>query len=65
MGKMKKQQIDIYDTAYNNGYFDAVMEASWQCGDCDNWYDSSVKMCPNTFLDKASFKLNNRQSHDV
>lgn len=64
MGKMKKHQLDIYDSGYNNGYFDAVMEMAWQCGDCNNWYDRSVQNCPNTFLDKASLKLNNRQSHD-
>lgn len=64
MGKMKQQQMDIYDSGYNNGYFDAVMEMSWQCGDCGNWYDPTVTSCPNTYLNKASFKLDNKVSHD-
>lgn len=64
MAKSKKQKIDQYDIGYTRGYFDAAMETAWQCGDCDNWYDSSVKSCPNTFLDKANFKLKNELSHD-
>jgi hypothetical protein len=60
MAKMKKTQLDIYDSGYTNGYYDA----SWECSDCGNTYDSSVKQCPNEYLDKAAFKYNNKQSHD-
>ena len=64
MAKMKKTQLDIYDSGYTNGYYDAVMDMAWECSDCGNTYDSSVKQCPNEYLNKAAFKYNNKQSHD-
>jgi hypothetical protein len=30
---------------------------SWQCGDCKNTYEISVKNCPNTYLDQAIVNL--------
>jgi hypothetical protein len=64
MGKMKETLLDSYDRGYNNGYYDAVAEMSWQCGDCGNRYDRSVMNCPNKFLDKAILKVDKQESHD-
>lgn len=64
MGKMKEKLLDHYDAGYTNGYYDAVAEMSWKCGDCGNTYDSSVQYCPNKFLDKATLKVERQESHD-
>lgn len=57
MGKMKDKLLEShsqgYDKGYACGYYDAIAEMSWQCGDCKNTYDISVKNCPNTYLDQA------------
>lgn len=57
MGKMKNKLLEAhsegYDAGYKNGYLDAILEKTWECGDCGNTYESSVQNCPNTQLDKA------------
>ena len=61
MGKMKEKLLDShskgYDKGYACGYYDAIAEMSWECGDCKNTYDISVKYCPNTYLDQAILNL--------
>lgn len=29
-------------------------ELTWQCGDCGNTYEYSVRYCPNNLIDKLS-----------
>ena len=57
MGKMKEKLLEEYsqgyDAGYKNGYLDAVLENTWDCGDCGNTYEASVQHCPNEQLDKA------------
>lgn len=50
-------KIDKYDKGYATGYYDAIAEKTWQCGDCKNTYESSVKHCPNQKLDQAIVNL--------
>ncbi len=57
MGKMKRLELDRYDKGYACGYYDALAELTWECGDCGNIYESSVQYCPNNNLDKAIVSL--------
>jgi hypothetical protein len=58
---MKEKLVDSYsegyDKGYATGYYDAIAEQSWDCGDCGNTYDTSVECCPNKHLDEAIVRL--------
>lgn len=61
MGTNKDKSKDKYSTGYDkgyaSGYYDAIAEQTWDCGDCGNKYEYSVKFCPNSRLDEAIVQL--------
>ena len=49
------------DLAYAEGYFQGVLDSSWQCHDCGNTYGPDVDECPNMVTDEAKAKLRHAQ----
>jgi len=58
--KLLESQSTGYDRGYVSGYYDAIAEQSWDCGDCGNTYDISVQYCPNKYLDQAIVNLKSK-----
>lgn len=48
---MALEGVRIYE--YRRGYDTAIMDLSWQCGDCLNTYGPDVEYCPNKMLDSG------------
>jgi len=40
--------------AFADGYYQAVVDTSWECGDCCNRYGPDVDNCPNDMMDRAA-----------